>query len=238
MSRTRATLDRACWWLLSSELLRSVGASFVAVVLAVALIVPTTPLSTGELFGSRLSIAWLAFYLLAYAALTFVLLRQPWPRLARWASASTDASWVRRYVLLLEPGAGLAVMVAFIALMYSVLLVVERTKDVVLVAGTVTVVAASWLTILVSFTLDYLRTHARHGWTLLGFPESADGPRGQQIDDYLYFATSVSTTFGTTDVTVLGSLMRRRVAVHGVVAFVFNTTVIAVVVNAMSALGS
>lgn len=99
-------------------------------------------------------------------------------------------------------------------------------------------VAASWLTILVSFTLDYVRTDARHGWSLLDYPEAADGLRGARIDDYLYFATSVSTTFGTTDVTVRGSLMRRRVAVHGIIAFVFNTTVIAVVVNAMSALGS
>lgn len=238
MSQTPATLDRALWWLLRSEWRRSAAASVRALVVATVVVVGTTPPEAGEVFAKRLSLAWLALYLLSYLAVTFVLLRQPWERLARWAETSRDASWVRRYLLLLEPGAGLAVLVAFLALFYSVLLVVERTTDVVLVFGTVVLVAASWLTILVSFTLDYVRTDARHGWSLLDYPEAADGLRGARIDDYLYFATSVSTTFGTTDVTVRGSLMRRRVAVHGIIAFVFNTTVIAVVVNAMSALGS
>ena len=135
MSQTPATLDRALWWLLRSEWRRSAAASVLALVVATVVVVGTTPPEAGEVFAKRLSLAWLALYLLSYLAVTFVLLRQPWERLARWAETSRDASWVRRYLLLLEPGAGLAVLVAFLALFYSVLLVVERTTDVVLVFG-------------------------------------------------------------------------------------------------------
>lgn len=40
----------------------------------------------------------------------------------------------------------------------------------------------------------------------------------------------MSTTFGTTDVSVLGSRLRRDVAVHGIVSFFFNTVIVAVAI--------
>lgn len=50
----------------------------------------------------------------------------------------------------------------------------------------------------------------------------------------MYFALSVMTTFGTTDVTVLSREMRRTVAANAVIAFVFNTITVASVVAALN----
>lgn len=52
--------------------------------------------------------------------------------------------------------------------------------------------------------------------------------------DYLYFAASVATTFGTTDVQITSSRLRRAVTGHSVVTFVFNTVTIALLVAALT----
>lgn len=83
------------------------------------------------------------------------------------------------------------------------------------------------MTALLTFTVDYLTKDARRGWTELAFP--GDGPRG--VADYVYFAAAVSTTFGTTDVNVVSRRLRRDVAMHGIVAFVFNTVIIVVALS-------
>lgn len=51
--------------------------------------------------------------------------------------------------------------------------------------------------------------------------------------DYLYFSLGVSTSFATSDVTVRTSSLRRTVAGHGVIAFVFNTVILAVAIGAL-----
>ncbi|MFK4599939.1 hypothetical protein RKD30_006606 [Streptomyces pristinaespiralis] len=48
-----------------------------------------------------------------------------------------------------------------------------------------------------------------------------------------YFALSVRTTFGTTDVTVMSRELRRTVAANATIAFVFNTVIVAGMVAAL-----
>ncbi len=52
-------------------------------------------------------------------------------------------------------------------------------------------------------------------------------------DDYVYLAVQVSTTFSTHDGTVVTTAMRRKVTAQSVIAFVFNTVIVALVVSAM-----
>ena len=49
--------------------------------------------------------------------------------------------------------------------------------------------------------------------------------------DFLYFAFVLGTTSQTSDVTISSSAMRRLALIHGVIAFFFNTTLLALVVN-------
>lgn len=74
----------------------------------------------------------------------------------------------------------------------------------------VVLVASSWVNLLVTYTVHYARLHATEDRGLI-FP--GHGPR--TLVDYLYLATAVQTTFGTTDVTVTTRGMRRAVAGHG-----------------------
>jgi len=88
----------------------------------------------------------------------------------------------------------------------------------------------SWLFVHLSFTLHYAHQFYgggpdQHG---LGFP----GPK-RAVDywDFAYFALTVGATSQTSDIEVLTPGMRRVVLVHAVLAFFFNTTVLALGVN-------
>lgn len=93
------------------------------------------------------------------------------------------------------------------------------------VAICVVAVLTGWLTLQIGFAIAYLVLYADEGG--LEFPGGAD----PLAVDFAYFAVGVGTTFGTTDVTVTASRMRRQVLFHGVLAFFFNTRILAVAVT-------
>lgn len=86
-------------------------------------------------------------------------------------------------------------------------------------------VVVSWLILQVGFLMTYVGIHSEDGG--LQLPEHAD----LGVVDYLYFTVAVGTTFGTTDVVVTSSQIRRQVLTHGVLAFVFNTLVLTVAIT-------
>ncbi|MFI6504703.1 DUF1345 domain-containing protein [Nonomuraea typhae] len=97
------------------------------------------------------------------------------------------------------------------------------------IALSVVAVLTSWLILQVGFVTHYLALHAEDGG--LDFP-GGEEPRAA---DFAYFAFSVGTTFGTTDVTVTSRRIRRQVLVHGVLAFLFNTLIVAVAITFVTA---
>ena len=86
-------------------------------------------------------------------------------------------------------------------------------------------VLTAWLMLQSGFAIVYMAVYSEAGG--LEFP----GDEEPQLVDFLYFAFSVGTTFGTTDVTVTRRGIRRQVLVHGVLAFLFNTLTLAVAVS-------
>jgi uncharacterized membrane protein len=66
-----------------------------------------------------------------------------------------------------------------------------------------------------------------------------DSPGGETAAwaEYVYFALSVMTTFGTTDVTVMSREMCRTVAANAIIAFVFNFNMV-IVAGMVTALDS
>lgn len=173
-------------------------------------------------------------FLLIYLILTGVLLRSR--GLLTWAERTSEPTWVQRYVLFNRPGAGLAMFVSLIALIAAaVISTFERSELALLIAVLgVLLIVCSWLTMVVSFTLDYICRDARSDWQQLSFPGGPEGDEGRRVADYFYFSTAVSTTFGTTDVEVTDSRMRAAVTLHGIAAFVFNTVILAITIGVIT----
>lgn len=179
----------------------------------------------------------LAVFQTAYVVLTIALLSGGWARIRRWAEGVPEPTWLQRFVYLTRPGAGLAVWVSVVSLAAVSLLILRPGGHVsrLTVAGSVLLVVMSWATLLLGFALDYLLTDAPSAWRELEFP-GREGPGGGSAADYVYFATSVSTSFGATDVNVLGRRARRSVIAHSITAFAFNTVILALTISAVMAL--
>ncbi|WP_250032774.1 DUF1345 domain-containing protein [Paractinoplanes maris] len=86
-------------------------------------------------------------------------------------------------------------------------------------------VFTGWLVLQTGFGLSYLRLYSEKGG--LDFP----GDDEPNTVDFLYFSAAIGTTFGTTDVNVTRSRVRRQVLAHGLLAFLFNTLVLAVAIT-------
>jgi uncharacterized membrane protein len=95
----------------------------------------------------------------------------------------------------------------------------------IFLGSSVVMVAASWVDVVIMFAVHYARVDAQTGG--LRFPDDEE----PDFQDYLYVALAVQTTFGSTDVTAVNRRMRKAIAAHGLLAFIFNTVIIAVIVS-------
>jgi hypothetical protein len=84
-------------------------------------------------------------------------------------------------------------------------------------------VVVACICVLVAFAVALPADNLVEDEAALDFPGGETAARA----DYAYFALSVMTTFGMTDVTVLSREMRRAVAANATIAFVFNTVIVA-----------
>lgn len=97
-----------------------------------------------------------------------------------------------------------------------------------------TSIATAWLIIHTAFALHYAHryyivAHGRHNTQ--GAPLDFPGRQTPVYVDFLYFSFTIGATSQTSDVGVATTRMRGLVLVHGVVAFLFNTTLLALTVN-------
>ena len=110
-----------------------------------------------------------------------------------------------------------------------------RGLHVALVAATLLL---SWL---VTHTLFALR-YAHEYYEPCSSPGKVEGglefPGGEAPDywDFFYFSVVLGMTFQVSDVQVTSRKLRRLATVHGVIAFVFNTFIVALSVNIASSL--
>jgi len=104
-----------------------------------------------------------------------------------------------------------------------------------LVAATV---LCSWLVVHTTFALHYAHEFyaARRGAgaPLLQFP----GEGEPDYWDFLYFSFVIGTTSQTADVNIASARIRRIALLHGVVTFLFNTTILAVTINIAAGLAT
>lgn len=122
-----------------------------------------------------------------------------------------------------------SVQVSAMALVVVALLVAVpswREHPVLLVLALV-MVMASWADMVVAFALHYAAIDDGG----FAFP----GEEERCFSDYVYLALTVQATFGLPDVDARTSALRRQLALHTLLAFVFNTVILAVVVTLLVA---
>jgi len=197
---------------------------FIAALLAVvlSLLLPTQwRVSTRALVGWD---AGVAFYLLG----------------ALMLMAGADAARIRRRAVILDEGRLAILMVVVGAAVASLGGIVaqlggERAAP-HLGLATVTILL-SWALVHVIFALHY----AHEFYAAKPRGGGLTFPGGEEPDywDFLYFSLVIGMTSQVSDVAVTGRTIRRTVAAHGVVSFLFNAALIALTVNiAASALVS
>ncbi|MBM7787312.1 DUF1345 domain-containing protein [Tenggerimyces flavus] len=175
----------------------------------------------------KLLAVW-GLYAVAYLLLTWLTFRGHEPVKLRTVALATRAKHpVHRWIgtspeQVSQVAAGIAMLATVQALPRAQTLDAPPT----LVLGIcVLAIVGSWVTLQTGFVVTYLRLYAETGG--LEFP----GEDEPNLIDFAYFAVSVGTTFGTTDVTVTQSRVRRQVLAHGVLAFFFNTLILAAAVT-------
>jgi uncharacterized membrane protein len=102
------------------------------------------------------------------------------------------------------------------------------------VAIALAAIFGSWLFVNFAFALHYAHEVYRTKLSI----NSLNFPNEKQPDywDFLYFAMVLGTTFQTSDVEIRSRVLRRTAMVQGLVAFLFNTAIIALTVSVASQL--
>ena len=92
-------------------------------------------------------------------------------------------------------------------------------------------VLSSWAFIQVMFTLHY--AHDYYAAACHGRPAGLEFPKEEspEYGDFFYFAAVIGTSGQTADVSFVSKPMRRVGSLHCILAYLFNTTVLALLIN-------
>ncbi|WP_227981461.1 DUF1345 domain-containing protein [Nocardia spumae] len=224
-------LCRADAWL--SERRRSATSLVVAALAATIVFVcahDETPISVVD-SGVLAGLAYLLTYLVATTVAFSVATR---PQIVSWAQRESRGSVLERYILGSAPGPGVSIFLAGAAMTVAVVWLPgyggTSLPTTPRVAVAMLLVVVSWVCVVMSFAVTFHADNLVEDENALQFP----GDESAQWADYVYFAVSVMTTFGTTDVTVISREMRRTVTANAIIAFVFNAVTVAASVTALT----
>jgi uncharacterized membrane protein len=162
-----------------------------------------------------------------------------------WAAIFTaDAAHIRTVATTEDPGRTLSFVLVVVGACASLLAVVSLLNVLHTVSAelltryavlTITAVMAAWLLMHTVFTLHY--AHLYYGAGSRGTEGGLEFPGQEQQPDYLdfaYFAFVIGMTAQTADISISGRRLRRLALLHGLLAFGFNTAVVALTVSAVA----
>jgi uncharacterized membrane protein len=179
---------------------------------------------------ARLLVGWDVGVLL-YLCLTYaMMLRADIARIRRRASVQDEGAVV---ILVLTIAAALASLVAIVfELGGSTQTNHNLAVDQILLA--MATILLSWSFVHTIFALHY--AHEYYGERGDGKIGGLNFPGDKKPDyrDFLYFSLVIAMTSQVSDVAVTSKVIRRMVAVHGVLSFFFNLIVLALTVNMIS----
>lgn len=154
--------------------------------------------------------------------------------MARFANGTTGAD-LKRHAAEGDEGTALILTLALVtvaASIVAVLLVVSRPMAAEGYIDTILALAAvplGWAVVQTLFAFRYAHLHysdAKQGH--LTFPAT----KSPDPWDFLYFSFTIGMAVQTSDVSIATTPMRRLVLGHGVLAFFYNTVILALAVNA------
>jgi uncharacterized membrane protein len=170
---------------------------------------------------TRLLIGWdifVAFYLILVYALVF----------------RSGLVHIRRNAVLQDDGRFLILLVTALGAFASIAAIIfgldeQHRSSAELALATVTI-ALSWATVHTTFALHYAHEFYR------GTPGGLQFPSGDQHEDadywdFVYFSFVIGMTAQVSDVGITDRTIRRTATVHGIISFVFNTALLALMVN-------
>ncbi len=200
-----------------------------AVAVAVFLIEPGS-ISDGS---TRMLVAWNIGTCL-YIALNMMAVAGATPSTMRWRASVTDEG--RFTILILVVLAALATMVAIFVQLHVAKDMQGLAKALHLALAGLTIFSA-WVFIHLTFALHYAHEYFDETKTLPGeTPKWRGGlniPGTDEPDywDFLYFSFIIGVASQTADVAITSKSMRRTSLAHSIVAFFFNSAILALTIN-------
>ena len=195
-----------------------------AAAIAVSLFLPTDLASHSV---TRLLIAWNVGTCLYVLLAAIMMIRSSQHHMHRRAQMQDDGQLVILFLVVVSGIASLAAIAGELSVvkdMHGLLKVAHIT-----LAGVT--VLSSWAFIQVMFALHY--AHDYYAASAYGRAVGLQFPEDDQPDygDFFYFAAVIGTSGQTADVSFVSKPMRRIGSVHCILAYLFNTTVLALLIN-------
>jgi len=176
---------------------------------------------------TRWLIAWNVGTCLYVALAAVMMTRSTEHRMHQRAKLQDDGQWVILTLVFISGIAGLAAIAGELAVVKDMHGVI-RSLHIALAGLTV---LSSWAFIQVMFALHYAHDYyaaACHGRAPgLQFPDDGEPDYG----DFFYFSAVIGTSGQTADVSFVSKPMRRIGSLHCILAYLFNTTVLALLIN-------
>jgi uncharacterized membrane protein len=146
-----------------------------------------------------------------------------------------DLAHIRRNAVLQDDGRFLILLMTALGAFASIAAIVfelgaSHRSAPQLALATVTI-ALSWATVHTTFALHYAHDYYRSAK-----PGGLQFPSGDQHDhadywDFVYFSFVIGMTAQVSDVGITDKTIRRTATAHGIISFVFNTALLALMVN-------
>ena len=179
---------------------------------------------------TRLLISWDIFTAIYLVLVAVMMLRSEHHDSRRKAIMQDD----RRFVILMVTALG-----AFASIAAIVFELGASKRDAPALTLALLTVSLSWAAVHATFALHYAHDYyrgAKPGG--LQFP-SGDTDEHADYWDFVYFSFIIGMTAQVSDVGITDKIIRRTATVHGIISFVYNTALVALMVNiAASAISS
>lgn len=191
----------------------------IAVGIVVALLLPAS-----LRFETRLLIGWDSFVASYLILVVVTVLRGGIGHIRRNAALQDDG----RFLILLVTALG-----AFASIAAIVIELGAKDKGPLELTLATLTIALSWAAVHTTFALHYAHDYYRDDGSPGGLDFPSDGDHKEDPDywDFVYFSFVIGMTAQTADVGITDRTIRRTVIAHGIVSFIYNAALVALMVN-------
>ena len=171
---------------------------------------------------TRMLIGWDAFATFYLVLVYFMMWRSEHRNIKRNAVLQDDG----RFLILLVTALG-----AFASIAAIVFELGAKDRGVTQLALATLTIALSWAVVHTAFALHY--AHDYYRGTKPGGLQFPSGEKQDHADywDFVYFSFVIGMTAQVSDVGITDKTIRRTATVHGIISFVYNTALVALMVN-------